>query len=172
MPYLFQASLGTVPVWLAILLAVIAASGTWLTLFVNRKRRSSRRAEDDKLAAEARNLDIQSLGELHQLLRETRAELAEILKEHRARAEENRRQQGFLRDQVLWHEEVTTLARQAAHAAINEIQRCMVAIKIRDQVINEAKAVIPDLRELPPFEQTVHEEIVKYQEFPLPPLSR
>lgn len=182
---LFQSSPVTVPLWVLIAEAIILVSGTWFATFVNRKRQSSVRAEEDKLNAEARNLDIQSLGELHTQLRETRSELAEIVQEQRVRAEENRRTHGFLRDQVLWNEQVTTLARQAAHAAINEIQRCVVAIRLRDDVITEARVAIQciedqltenkirfvkaNLREVPSFEQKEHEEIVKYQAFPLPP---
>ena len=185
MLYLFQSSQAVVPVWLAILLAVIAASGTWLTLFINRKRRGIVKAEEVKLEAEARSLEIQSLTDLYRQLRDTRTELAQIVKDGSERAKESRRRENFLRDQVRYHEELTILARQATHAAINEIQRCVMAIRIRDDVITEARVAIQcvedlltenkikfiksNLKELPVFEPKEHEEIVKYQALPLPP---
>ena len=159
----------SVPVWLTILIAVIAASGTWLTLFVNRKRRGNVRAEESKLRAEARHLEIQSLSEVYQQLRDTRKELAQIVKEGSERAKESRRRENFLRDQVRYHEELTILARQATHAAINEIQRCVIAIRLRDDLIAEARKKAPDLPHLPTFEQKEHNDIVDYQALPLPP---
>lgn len=156
--YLFQtSSQSTVPLWLTIVLAVIAASGTWVIGFVNRKRRSSVRAEDRKHEAETRNLEILSIGELLDQSREMRAEITAMA-----------HGQAFLRDQVRYHEELTIKARQAAHAAINEMQRCYVAIYLRDEALREAGVTTV----IPAFEQKEHDEIVKYQEFPLPPDRR
>lgn len=162
---LFQSSPVTVSVWIAVLLGAIAVSGTWFAGWLGRKRRSSVRAEDEKIAAEARNLEVQSISQLLKEIRETRAELESEIKAGRLRAEESRKAQAFLRGQLEWHEELTILARQAAHAAINEVQRCVIAIHLRDEAIKESGVAIV----VPPFEQKDHDEIVKYQEFPLPP---
>lgn len=162
----FQSSPVTVSVWLAVILGLIAVSGTWLAGWVNRKRRSSVRAEDDRIAAEARNLEIQSISQLLSELRETRAELESEIRNGREKAEESRRQQHFLREQVRYHEELTILARQATHAAINEVQRCVIAIHFREEML--ARHGIP-MDGLAPFEPKDHEEIVRFREFPLPP---
>src|ERR1044071_975377 len=169
---LFQSSPGWAAVGHDVIVALIGASVGIPVAWLNRKKRSTVQAEDGRLAAEARNLEIQSIRDLSQELRDTQQDIAAMAEErrkqeedYRKRAEEHRKQQEFSREQILWNEEVTTLAREAAHAAINEIQRCVWAIKLRDDAIKEAGIEV----NIPPFEQTAHKEIVKYQEFPLPP---
>src|ERR1041384_4036025 len=166
---LFQSSPGWAAVWHDAIVALIAASGTYVGIWAKRKRRSSVKAQDGKLEAETRNLAIKGSRDLSQELIDTQHEIAAMAEErrkqeedYRKRAEEHRKQQEFSREQILWNEEVTTLAREAAHAAINEIQRCVWAIKLRDDAIKEAGIEV----NIPPFEQTAHKEIVKYQEFP------
>lgn len=188
MPILFQPSLQAgVPLWAFILTTVILVSGSVVVGWWNRKRSSSVHVEDQKTAAEATNLHVHSIAELLQELRETQTDVIRIGREQRLRAEEHRRQQQFSREQIIWHEEVTTIARQAAHAALNEVQRCIWAIKLRDDRIkefeeavkcaedllteNEIKFTKANLKEIPAFEQRSHESIVKYQSLPLPPKS-
>lgn len=182
----FQPSLPTsVPLWFTLLLAVIAASGTWLTLLLNRKRLSSVWAEDHKLSAEARSIEIQSITELLRDLRDARADLTAAVDSATKKAEENRETQEFLRGQVTYREELEIMARKAAHAAIGELQRAVWAIHLRDEAIKEARAAVEcaetqlrdnsiefapaELGEVTEFVQMKHEDIVKYQRLPLPP---
>ncbi len=174
-----------VPVWLYIVSLAITASGSWLIGWLNRKRRSSIKAEDGKLVAEAHRLEIQNIADLLQELRDTRAEVNSLAREGRARAEENRKQQDFLRGQVKWHEELSIVARTAAHSALDEIQRCVWAIQLRDDAIKEAKAALQcaedmltenkikftkaKLEDVPPFERKEYKAILDYQALPLPP---
>lgn len=142
---LLQSSQVTVPVWLAILGPLISASGTYFATWVNRKKRGSQRVEDDKVAAEATRLNIESIMSLVQELRETRTNLT---------------------GQLIWHEKISIMARKAAHAAMKENQRAYLAIRLRDEVITEGK-----LDEPPRFEPVEYEDIVNFQALPLPPQS-
>jgi FtsZ-interacting cell division protein ZipA len=162
---LFQSSQITVPLWAVIVGPLLPVIGVIVVGWWARKRRSSVRAEDDRNAAETRNLEIQSIRDLSRELRDTRHDVVVMAEEARKRAEEHRKQQEFAREQILWNEAVSTSAREAAHAAINEIQRCVWAIQLRDEAIKEAGIAV----DIPPFVQTAHKDIVKYQEFPLPP---
>ncbi len=137
------------------------------------------------MLAEVRKLDIESLAELYDQLKDARAELTTIIADAAVRAEDGRKAQTFLRGQIEWHEELTILARQATHAALGEIQRCIWHIEQRDTLIRECKTAIGYLEEelnrrrieflktkLPdvnPFAQTKHEAIVKWQAMPMPP---
>ena len=182
---LFQPSPITVPLWAYLLTTAVLASGGIVGSWLGRKRSTTVKAEDDKLAAEARTFEIQSIRDLSREVRDMRADAVLMAEESRKRAEETRKQQEFAREQILWHETVTTLAREGAHAAINEIQRCVLAIHFRDEAIKQARDAIQcteelltdnkikftkaKLGEIPPFEPVKHKEIVKYQDFPLPP---
>lgn len=188
-------SLPTIPVWLWVIFLFLTASGGYFGSWLSRKRRSTSRAEDDKILAEVRKLDIESLAELYDQLKDARAELTAMAQAAALRAEESRKAEAFLRDQVRFHEEVSIMARQAAHAAINEIQRCVWHIEQRDTAIREYRTAIEYLEtelhrlktevdraglsltvefiktQLPsvdPFAQIRHEAIVEYKSFPLP----
>lgn len=173
---------------MTVLIAIITPSLALIGVWLNRKRMSSVEAENDLHQSQARNLEIQSISSLLGDLKSTRAELTAIIEEAAEKAREGRKREAFLRDQVGWHEELSIRARKAAHAAINEIQRCVIAIHLRDDAIKEARLIIQQIEDLltankvmftrlpqcdvPPFEPAKHEDIVDYQAFPLPPEHR
>lgn len=185
MSYLFQSSPTYIPLWLAVLGAVATPTLALLGVWLNRKRSTTVQAEEDKLEAETTNLATQSISSLLADLRTTRSELTAIILEASEKAKEGRKRETFLRDQVEWHEELSIRARKAAHAAINEIQRCVIAIHLRDDALREARLIIQQIEDLltsnqivftrrtraevPAFEQKQHDDIVDYQALPLPP---
>lgn len=161
----------TLPLWLVILAPLLTAITPLIALWLNRKRRDTRKSEVHHTDAETRRLEIDTVAIVTKQLRDTRIEIGEMAEESRQKAEESRRQLSFLRQQVRFHEELSILARQAAHSAINEIQRCVFAVRIRDDAIRDYRAMLdgtPLPEALEPFEQKQYEEIVKWQELPLP----
>jgi TolA-binding protein len=184
--YLLESSsLVAVPLWLAVATPLATIIVTLLGVWLNRKRRSSVRAEDAKTSAEAHSIEIRSIAELLQQVRDLRREVEEITEEARRKVDEHRKTQNFLREQLQWHEQLSIMARKAAHGAINEIQRCVWAIHLRDEALRERDAAVRGAEELlkdggvefteamltavEPFEQKRHDDIMRYQELPLPP---
>jgi hypothetical protein len=171
-------------VWPYVLTALLTVIGTIIVALLTRKKPFLVKSEDQKLSAEAHSLEVQTIKELLGELREIRAEVETNTEQARVRQEENSKREEFLRGQVKFHEELSIAARKAAHAAINEAQRCAWAIHLRDEAIKEWEAAvkcaevlladngikfeITQVDPVPVFEQTAHEDIVKYQSLPLP----
>jgi hypothetical protein len=149
-------------VWGYTLVAVFSAIAALLGSWLNRKRRSTVRAEEHESHARARRLEVESIGDLLEQLRETRAEIMQLGRE----LQESRQQRSFLRDQVSFHEELAIRSRKAAHAAIDEIQRCLLAVRNHEDLMKE-KGIQVD-----PFRPRSYDEITDYQSLPLPPGTR
>lgn len=162
----------TVTLYAGVFAALIAATSAITVALINRKKPSSVKAGDSELEARARNLEIQSIAELLEQLRDTNKEVSAMGVE----LTDNRRQNAFLRDQVRYHEELTIRARQAAHAALDEVQRCYWAITLRDESIEKSILLSPEVKSLfadiPKFVPAKHEDLVNADALPFPPPSR
>lgn len=185
MRFLFQTPTSiTAYVWVSLIVCVISVSGTLLGVWWTRKKPSTVKVEDDEHAARARNLEIQSIVELLQQLRDTNREVATLGRE----LTENRRQNSFLRRQVRYQEQLVVMERQAKHRVLNEVQRCLFAINMRDDAIRQLITMLlpvcaflglipldepPETCDLlpPAFEIANHEELMKSESLPLPPPS-
>lgn len=149
---LLQPSQASVPLWLALVgsiaSTVVGSGSIYLATWLNRKRRSSVRADNLKTEAEARKLEIESLAALYEQLKSTRAELAQIIieraKKDREDHELHAQQLLFLQSQI----EIKTAAEDAAkktelslrdraHEAANEIQRCMRRILEYEELLRK-----------------------------------
>lgn len=165
---LFEQPSLSVPIWLAILLALITPSlalvGVWLT----RKKRSSVKAEDQKTGAETQRLQIQIQGDLWDQLHTTRTELSEFVHESAEKARELRelhaKQIEFLQAQVdikteaeyELKEEVQRV-RGRFHASQNEVQRCILVIHKYEGLLSHCDPKV----EFELFDFTPYEEILK-----------
>ncbi len=163
-----QSSQVAVPLWLAIvgpLFTLIAGiAGSWL----NRKRKSSVRAEDRKSEAEATRLEVASLADIYGQLRDARNEVAAIV---RANTEESRElkahhesEEVFLRSQIeirtqseFEAKENEKKVRDRFHAANGEIQRCILRIRDYEEILRAANPAIM----FTPFDFKPYEEIMR-----------
>lgn len=163
---LFQSSQITVPLWAWLLYGVILVSGTIVVGWLNRKRPSSVRAEDNKLEAEAISLNVQSLAELYEQIRSMRAETAMIVERHDATVRDLRalhaKQIEFLQSQIELKIEsehdakaLEKTLRDRAHDAANEIQRCTRRILEYEKVLSGSQTVFE------PFDFTPYKEIMR-----------
>ena len=154
MPYLLQSS-PTVSVWLTILIALITPSLALIGVWLNRKRYSSVKAEDNKTDAEAQRLQVEILANLYGQLRNTHKELAETIDENAQKARELReihaKQIEFLQSQVHMKDEKEYQAHEAEkvvrgrfHAAQHEIERCIFRIRDYEEQLRALNvAIIP-----------------------------
>lgn len=183
--YLFQSSPGvTLSFWQLAILGVITASGGYAASWFNRKRPSTIKVGDDKIAAEVHKLEIQNVKDLWSQLTAMREESESALAEQRKRAEEHRKQHDFDREQIRVAEINGTVARKAMHAALKEMGRCTFAIHLRDEAIKEWESVNrcnedlltankvkfekAKIDQVPVFEQVEYEDIVNFQALVLP----
>lgn len=166
-----QPSLTWAVVWHDAIVAAIVASGTWLTIWANRKRRSSVKAEDRKSDADVIKLNAESLAEIYRQLREARNEVATIvrrnadeikeLKSHHAAEEE------FLRNQI----EIRTRSEYEAlkkeqrvrdrfHDAAGELQNCILRIRDYEEVLRTSNPAIV----FTPYNFKPYEELMRKHE--------
>jgi hypothetical protein len=166
---LLDASPVSLPLWVAILVpltvAAFAASGTWLTLWINRKRKGTISAEAHRTDAEARQLEVGNIADLYKQLREARAELAVIIYEGAEKSRELRelhaKQIEFLQSQVEIKTEAEYQAREGErlvrkrfHASQNEIQRCIFRIRDYEELLRNCEPKIPfEAFDFTPYEQ-------------------
>ncbi len=162
-----QSSL-SVPIWLAILLALITPSLALIGVWLTRKRLSSVKAEDKKTGAETQRLQIQIQGDLWDQLHRTRTELTETVNESAEKARELRelhaKQVEFLQAQVEIKTEAEyearhkeQKARDRFHASQNEIQRCIFVIHHYEELLRHCQPKI----EFTPFDFTPYKEIME-----------
>jgi len=168
MHFLFQQSSQSFAVWFGIAGTLLGVSATLLGTWLNRKRRSSVKAEDNKLYAEARNLDAQTLADVYEQLRATRAELSEIVREQSLKTREQKelhaKQVEFLQSQVEIKTEAEYDARQKEqtartrfHVAANEIQRCIFRIRDYEEMLRKYEPEITFI----PFDFTPYKNILE-----------
>jgi chromosome segregation ATPase len=168
MHYLFQQSSPSLAVWFGIAGTLLGVSATLLGTWLNRKRRSSVRAEDRKTHAEATKLEIESIADLYEQLRATRAELTAIIHEGAEKSRELRelhaKQIEFLQSQVEIKTEAEFDARQNEqkvrtrfHASQNEIQRCIFRMRDYEELIRKCEPKV----EFVPFDFTPYKDIME-----------
>lgn len=167
----FQPSPTWAVVWHDAIVALIAASGAYVTVLVNRKRRSTVRAEDRKADADVIKLNAESLAEIYGQLREARNEVATIvrrnaeeikeLKTHHAAEEEFLRSQIEIRTQSEYEaKEGEKRVRGRFHDAANEIQKCILRIRDYEEVLRASNPAIV----FTPYNFKPYEEIMRAHE--------
>jgi chromosome segregation ATPase len=145
-----------------LLSGVILVSGTWFVGWVNRKRSSTVKAEDNKLEAEAISLNIKSLADLYEQARSARAEIAAMVQRHDATVREYVKETEFLREQIeikteseFQSHEDEKKVRARFHAAANEIQRCILRVRDYEEMLRSLSQVFT------PFDFTPYEELMQ-----------
>ena len=153
--YLAESSLTWATVWHDAIVLGIGASGTWLTLWLTRKRRSTVKADDRKTGAETEHLEVQTQDSIWEQLNRTRAQVTKILDEtairNRETEERHAIQMEFLQGQVKMKDEKEYQAHEAEkmvrgrfHAAQHEGERCIFRIRDYEEQLRGLKVeVIP-----------------------------
>lgn len=86
--------------------------------------------------------------------------------EHEKEIESGRKTAEFLRQQLRYKEELEVIARNRAHAALDEVQRCVFRIRDYEVFMRE---ITRDSVPFEPFQIKTNKEIVGFEEIPSPP---
>jgi hypothetical protein len=134
-------------VWFGFLFSFIVGSAGWIKVWLNRKRPSTIAADNTKILAEARKLDVDAstaLGEVIVAMSSRALEAQSEIDEQRSR---HIRETQYLKDQLDHRQQQEEDARTRAHNAIDEVNRAVRCIKqheaifIREQIPFEPFAV-------------------------------
>lgn len=146
-------------VWPFYLIVSLFGSSGWIKVWIDSKRSPS---EIEKTKAETSVNLSKVVTDISKQLIENQEYIERRRVEHEKEIEAGRRTAEFLRQQLRYKEELEVIARNRAHAAMDEVQRCV--IRIRDYEI-----LMRDKIAVEPFKIKTNKEIVGPEDIPTPP---